>query len=183
MTSNNWRPIETAPRDGTWILCGWKNSAGRRGIPCSLCWHRAGGWTHIDPSLEPSISGTLQPILWQPLPELPGIGPVSSLVTTKHGSMQLKTPAALTDAQRRPTVLQNEVLEEMRRNGSVDLDPITNRPQRFVNDHYALIFYRRRVTAVAFYALERKGWIKWHPFDRNGLLGRRYYLPEKLALP
>lgn len=69
-----WEPIETAPRDGTWVLCAWQNSAARWGIPVSMYWHRAGCWTDIDPALEPLIANAIQPLCWMPLPDPPATG-------------------------------------------------------------------------------------------------------------
>lgn len=65
-----WRPIETAPKDRTWILCAWKNSADRYGIPIALYWHGE-CWTNIDPALMPVVQNTLKPTEWMPLPPSP----------------------------------------------------------------------------------------------------------------
>lgn len=67
---NDWQPIETAPKDRTWVLCAWKNSAGRFGIPVSLYWHGE-CWTDIDPALTPVTQNALRPTHWMPLPASP----------------------------------------------------------------------------------------------------------------
>ena len=56
---SDWRPIETAPKDGTWILGWnpkWKN-------PHSMRFHR-GMWRDY-------ASGYWQPREWHPMPDLP----------------------------------------------------------------------------------------------------------------
>ena len=65
-----WQPIETAPRDGTWVLCAWKNSIGQFGIPTVLYWHGE-CWTNIDPALTPVVQNALKPTHWMPLPPSP----------------------------------------------------------------------------------------------------------------
>lgn len=66
-----WRPIEEAPKDGTWVLCAWKNSLGRWGTPVSLYYHRDGCWTYMDPALTPIPENVIKPTHFRELPAPP----------------------------------------------------------------------------------------------------------------
>ena len=65
-----WKPIAIAPKDGTWVLCAWRNSVGRYGVPTPLYWH-GDCWTAIDPCLTPVVQNALQPTHWMALPPSP----------------------------------------------------------------------------------------------------------------
>lgn len=58
---NNWQPIETAPKDGTWVLAAHASS----GDMFIVCW-RGIGWINDD-------MGECWPTHWQPLPEPPAV--------------------------------------------------------------------------------------------------------------
>ena len=74
MTAHEWRPIETAPKDGTHVLI-WSK-------PWALCWH--GYWQHEKPPGWPSYlewfphwtrtnfcDPKLLPTHWMSLPDPP----------------------------------------------------------------------------------------------------------------
>jgi len=63
--AQQWRPIEEAPRDGTFILLGW---SGHDDWTCAACWSE-GGWS-ADNFLEPWLT---QPTHFRPLPPAPEI--------------------------------------------------------------------------------------------------------------
>ena len=66
-----WRPIETAPKDGTKILLG--KIAGHPDHPTALWWATSGFWSdkwgNWNDGIEPA--GLASPTHWQPLPEPP----------------------------------------------------------------------------------------------------------------
>ena len=67
-----WRPIETAPKDGTWVLLWWKETP--TGSECFDEWspEQAVGKWHYDCWMrcsEYSVGGT--PTHWMPLPKTP----------------------------------------------------------------------------------------------------------------
>lgn len=67
--TNSWQPIETAPKDGTWILIGWFLLAGQYHIAYAF-WHSTiGAWceTHEHFTTNPSQ----QPTHWMPRPPAP----------------------------------------------------------------------------------------------------------------
>lgn len=59
MQASDWRPIEKAPKDGTYVLA---YSTGIIGI---AWWQRDLGW------LEVGIGGVMTPTHWMPLPPPP----------------------------------------------------------------------------------------------------------------
>lgn len=70
--SKVWRPIETAPKDGTWVLLWWKETP--TGAECfdEWCPEQAVGKWHYDCWMrcsEYSVGGT--PTHWMPLPKPP----------------------------------------------------------------------------------------------------------------
>ena len=74
-TPNNWRPIETAPKDGTQILGfdEWEGINVCYWIDCSEVWEQRDtkyGWARYYDSTEMSYV-TFEPTHWQPLPEPP----------------------------------------------------------------------------------------------------------------
>jgi hypothetical protein len=74
MSETDWKPIETAPRDGTPIIGyatnGWSGVARREAIHRTVVkWHPTGVWVTV-PSDYP-----VRATLWQPLPDLPTPSP------------------------------------------------------------------------------------------------------------
>ena len=70
---DGWKPIETAPRDGTWILVGIENSNMNPSKVCSYgasLWRLEGPYEHQDPDTI-TIILDMQPTHWQPLPAPP----------------------------------------------------------------------------------------------------------------
>lgn len=63
-----WQPIETAPKDGTWVLLGWFELPG---MPrCGVLWHsRDNRWCDVHHVLHNAQS---PPTHWMPLPDPPG---------------------------------------------------------------------------------------------------------------
>lgn len=60
----SWRPIETAPKDATWVLTWDGNSQS------VACYEKsAGGWYFAWHEYDGPV--TIQPTHWQPLPEPP----------------------------------------------------------------------------------------------------------------
>jgi hypothetical protein len=67
-----WHPIEDAPKDGSWVLLAWRNSAKRYGIPAPAYWHvNAQMWTDIDPAKTPSNTPFDDQTHFMPLPQPP----------------------------------------------------------------------------------------------------------------
>ena len=77
--SENWKPIETAPRDGTHVMLGYKAKSSRsKSYPYHKAWSAPGwfdkengnwwntGEHHTDYHAEP-----IYPSHWQPYPEPP----------------------------------------------------------------------------------------------------------------
>lgn len=70
-----WLPIETAPRDGTYILA----YPVLLDIACVISWDGAGYWRMPMTSIEPPY----QPKMWAPLP---------SPETTRHPALRTRNP-------------------------------------------------------------------------------------------
>jgi hypothetical protein len=67
--ARDWQPIETAPRDGTYILLGWFLEGGGGGHPEVAFWHSTKQlWCS---SRLLNAEGYYSPTHWQPLPEPP----------------------------------------------------------------------------------------------------------------
>lgn len=67
--SNEWKPIETAPKDETWvILYGdlWGEPHG-----CIAFWSPDGGWCDSEAASNPVTDWGWKPTHWMPLPKLP----------------------------------------------------------------------------------------------------------------
>lgn len=62
-----WQPIETAPKDGTWVLTIGKNGAGFWTIPQTVRW--TGLWE--SPVHDARVEAYHQPTHWMPLPPAP----------------------------------------------------------------------------------------------------------------
>ena len=63
---NNWQPIETAPKNGTWILIAERSYNSSKAHQCELAF-----WFDI---AEEFRDRDLEPVFfdwWMPLPELP----------------------------------------------------------------------------------------------------------------
>lgn len=70
---SEWKPIETAPKDGTEILIGWMARDGRRrgGWICKIRrWRDDAGWRR-----DRNHPYDLYPTHWMPLPEPPASNP------------------------------------------------------------------------------------------------------------
>lgn len=68
-TPTEWLDIETAPKDGTYILIGWFDLPGQRDMHVAF-WHSMiGAWcqSHSHFTTDPNW----QPTHWMPLPEPP----------------------------------------------------------------------------------------------------------------
>lgn len=57
--ASGWRPIETAPKDGTLLLCFWRSSH------CAVAYYDDGCWW------DAGTDGLDDPTHWQPLPSPP----------------------------------------------------------------------------------------------------------------
>ena len=67
--ARDWQPIETAPRDGTYILLDWFLEGGGGGHPEVAFWHSTKQlWCS---SRLLNAEGYYSPTHWQPLPEPP----------------------------------------------------------------------------------------------------------------
>ena len=65
---SEWLPIETAPKDGEWILMAWDGKTTMaRWVDNSMTVYPWAGWTQ--PSLFTHLQG--KPTHWMPLPEPP----------------------------------------------------------------------------------------------------------------
>lgn len=71
-SDGGWRPIETAPKDGSEIMIGSRNYSGE--AFCALVkWdEKAGEWMLFDPSDDAWSWPTYGPLYWMPLPTVPG---------------------------------------------------------------------------------------------------------------
>jgi len=69
-----WQPIETAPKDETWVLLYGEHGGADYSPHMDVAQYAHGGWItyHLDEHAEPK-SPTCTPTHWQPLPERPGI--------------------------------------------------------------------------------------------------------------
>jgi hypothetical protein len=62
-----WQPIETAPRDGRWILAGYPTDGGKVVL---VYWNDLGGWWDVVfNGIWPSRAFTH----WQPWPDSPAL--------------------------------------------------------------------------------------------------------------
>lgn len=69
--SRTWQPIETAPKDGTWVIIGgrgWRNRGFYVDDPEKHCCEETGWYTLHD---EVLYRYALEPTHWMPLPEPP----------------------------------------------------------------------------------------------------------------
>lgn len=76
---SDWRPIETAPRDGTWVLLACPKTQLELCVSMGSYYREeeraengrfiGGEWTA--PDWDGSVSGYLEPTHWMPLPEPP----------------------------------------------------------------------------------------------------------------
>ncbi len=58
----HWRPVETAPKDGTWIMLNYRSTC----VPIITFWSdTTEDWAHRDQL------GTNKPTHWMPVPEAP----------------------------------------------------------------------------------------------------------------
>lgn len=60
----DWQPIETAPRDGTWVFGYWKQCP-ITAYPCVMFW---GGDEWLSPAWTDFFPN---PVFWMPLPPPP----------------------------------------------------------------------------------------------------------------
>lgn len=67
MKANDWQPIETAPKDGTWIF-GYEN---RIGMNDKYAAHEVMRWSKRTMLWRSSADKICEPTHWQPLPEPP----------------------------------------------------------------------------------------------------------------
>lgn len=67
LAAGAWQPIETAPKDGTWVLAVGKNGAGRWTTPQTVRW--TGLWE--SPVHDARVEVYHQPTHWMPLPPAP----------------------------------------------------------------------------------------------------------------
>jgi len=68
--TNEWQPIETAPKDGKWVLV-YVNAWGRHEF--AVCFFRDDKWVYVDSNFE-DINEDIEfgaPTHWMPLPEPP----------------------------------------------------------------------------------------------------------------
>lgn len=65
---HGWQPIETAPRDGTWVWAFWpvQNGCDQQRVTCWVA-DEEGGWMDAADYVD-----WTQPTHWQPLPPPPG---------------------------------------------------------------------------------------------------------------
>ena len=72
LRAQEWQPIETAPRDGTWVLLRGQNSVGVPMVPVVGAWRPAGAWKNGAVWVD---SGTFKVLIdlteWRPLPTPP----------------------------------------------------------------------------------------------------------------
>lgn len=82
MSEDGWRPIETAPRDGTYILIGWFEFEGQNSMEVAF-WHGTlGAWCQTSKAF--TSDPNWQPTHWMPLPSPPSAlfgTPIASDVT------------------------------------------------------------------------------------------------------
>lgn len=69
-TCGTWQPIETAPQDGTAIMCGWFSDDQHAALPEPVRfvdghWFQAGCWDDRD------ADQVIPPTHWMPLPDPP----------------------------------------------------------------------------------------------------------------
>lgn len=65
MPESKWKPIETAPGDGTWILGTTKRESGKYSNPVSVSFK--GNWAGL-------AGNVMRPTYWMPLPDAPDGG-------------------------------------------------------------------------------------------------------------
>lgn len=75
----DWRPMATAPKDGSWILLRGRNSAGRPMVPVVVSWRTDRGGRDPHAWRDSSTLGDLTELAvygvgqslpdWQPLPD------------------------------------------------------------------------------------------------------------------
>ena len=66
-----WRPIETAPKDGTWILVWEPDGVNTKWSPQEVARWRTTGRQSNTPGWYDSRICSVRPTLWQPLPAAP----------------------------------------------------------------------------------------------------------------
>ena len=58
-----WLPIETAPKDGTYILARVKGA-----LPCVCAWQDTYGWLEVDEEFDWGTQSSWKPDEWHPIP-------------------------------------------------------------------------------------------------------------------